>query len=92
MVKRIFATIFAIVLALSCLSYGQAAYDFSSHVIDDAQVLSRSEKQNLIKSIEDFHNKYDLPIYIISTDSVELDDTDDYCDSVIENSLSLIHI
>ena len=86
MVKRIFATIFAIVLALSCLSYGHAAYDFSSHVIDDAQVLSESERQNLIKSIEEFHNKYDLPIYLISTDSVELDDTDDYCDSVIENS------
>lgn len=86
MVKRIFATIFAIVLALSCLSYGQAAYDFSSHVIDDAQVLSGSEKQNLIKSIEEFHKKYDLPIYLISTDSVELEDTDDYCDSVIENS------
>lgn len=86
MVKRIFATIFAIVLALSCLSYGHAAYDFSSHVIDDAKVLSESEKQNLIESIEQFHKKYDLPIYLISTDSVELDDTDDYCDSVIKNS------
>ena len=86
MVKRIFATIFAIVLALSCLSYGHAEYDFSSHVIDDAHVLSGSEKQNLIESIEQFYKKYNLPIYLISTDSVELDDTDDYCDSVIKNS------
>lgn len=86
MVKRILAIIFALLIALSLASYAESGYDFSSHVIDDSDVLSLEEEQKLIERISEFSEKYNVALYLANTESLDLSDTDSYCENLIKNS------
>lgn len=84
--KRNILMIFIILIFIFIVSFGRLAFSSSVPVVDNAGLLSVTEKENLILTINEFKKNYDIDLVIVTNNGVDGKSASKFADDFYEKN------